>query len=211
MIIHISGASGSGKTTLGNKLKKYFGTKIVVKDIDDLRQEFVKKYEKTNISLTKFATYFATLYQQFIDEFIEKNKKKTIIFVGINTYINGERLYLKKGKITPKYLLDTHADYKFYISLSTNKIIQQRWNRDYDDFITNFCSYMKRDKNKIYDMIIKDETKAKKDIIEYITEIMSFQRIKKHTDRWNKFYLKKGYKFMTRENIYKKIVLLLKK
>ena len=44
MIIHISGPSGSGKTTLGNKLKKRFGKPIVVKDLDDLRAEFVKKH-----------------------------------------------------------------------------------------------------------------------------------------------------------------------
>jgi len=37
MIIHISGVSGSGKTTLGNKLKKKLGKKIIVKDLDDLR------------------------------------------------------------------------------------------------------------------------------------------------------------------------------
>lgn len=41
MIIHISGPSGSGKTFLGNKLKENFGSKIVVKDLDDLRYEFI--------------------------------------------------------------------------------------------------------------------------------------------------------------------------
>ena len=44
MIIHISGPSGSGKTTLGNKLKNEFKNKIVVKDLDDLRDEFIKSY-----------------------------------------------------------------------------------------------------------------------------------------------------------------------
>jgi len=39
LIIHISGASGSGKTTLGNKLKEQFKNKIVVKDLDNLRDE----------------------------------------------------------------------------------------------------------------------------------------------------------------------------
>ena len=36
-IIHISGASGAGKTTLGKKLEDKYGSKITVKDIDDLR------------------------------------------------------------------------------------------------------------------------------------------------------------------------------
>lgn len=43
LIIHICGASGSGKTTLGNKLKEHFKSKIIVKDLDDLRGEFEKK------------------------------------------------------------------------------------------------------------------------------------------------------------------------
>ena len=47
LIIHISGPSGSGKTFLGNKLKEQFKTKnknkIVVKDLDVLRDEHIKK------------------------------------------------------------------------------------------------------------------------------------------------------------------------
>jgi uridine kinase len=44
LIIHISGASGSGKTTLGNRLKQQFKTKIVVKDLDELRDTFIKEF-----------------------------------------------------------------------------------------------------------------------------------------------------------------------
>ena len=44
IIIHICGPSGSGKTTLGTKLKDKFKNKIVVKDIDDLRVEFIKNF-----------------------------------------------------------------------------------------------------------------------------------------------------------------------
>jgi len=45
LIIHISGASGSGKTTLGNKLKQKFKNEIVVKDINDLKKDFIKKFD----------------------------------------------------------------------------------------------------------------------------------------------------------------------
>ena len=44
VIIHISGASGSGKTTLGIKLIEQFKNKIVLKDIDNLKKDFIKKY-----------------------------------------------------------------------------------------------------------------------------------------------------------------------
>jgi uridine kinase len=44
LIIHISGASGSGKTTLSDKLKEQFKSKIVVKDLDNLRDAFIKEF-----------------------------------------------------------------------------------------------------------------------------------------------------------------------
>ena len=55
LIIHISGASGSGKTTLGNKLKKHFKRKIIVKDLDDLRDEFIHQFygKKNGLILMK--------------------------------------------------------------------------------------------------------------------------------------------------------------
>jgi len=48
IIIHICGASGSGKTFLGNQLKEKFGKKIVVKDLDELRDEHIKKTYDTS-------------------------------------------------------------------------------------------------------------------------------------------------------------------
>ena len=44
LIIHITGPMGSGKSFIGDKLKKQFGNKIVVKDIDELVAEFEKLY-----------------------------------------------------------------------------------------------------------------------------------------------------------------------
>ena len=58
LIIHISGASGSGKTTLGNKIKEQFKSKIVVKDLDDLRAEFIEShYEKSLIGKNLIQNY----------------------------------------------------------------------------------------------------------------------------------------------------------
>ena len=71
MIIHICGPSGSGKTTLGNKLKKKYGNKIVVKDLDDLRGEFIKKTYNTS----KSWSFSEVKYQKYIDNYIKKNKK----------------------------------------------------------------------------------------------------------------------------------------
>ena len=96
MIIHIAGAPGSGKTTIGQKLKKYYKTKVIVKDFDDLFAEFIK------LNTKKFSS---KKYQNFIDDFINKHNNKSIIFVGLNR----EHLTNKFYNINP--------DYKFYINL----------------------------------------------------------------------------------------------
>ena len=72
LIIHISGASGSGKTTLGNKLKEHFKSKIVVKDLDELRNEHIKKTYDTS----KGWSIDEIKYQKFINEFIGKQKNQ---------------------------------------------------------------------------------------------------------------------------------------
>jgi uridine kinase len=75
LIIHISGASGSGKTTLGNKLKEKFGNKIIVKDLDNLRDEHIKKTYDTS----KGWSVDEVKYQKFIDDFIKKQKKQLFL------------------------------------------------------------------------------------------------------------------------------------
>ena len=72
IVIHISGPSGVGKTTLGNKLKEKFGNKIMVKDLDDLRFEFVKEkygsYKK--VWSTKDFVWDKKGYQKWIDDYV---------------------------------------------------------------------------------------------------------------------------------------------
>lgn len=78
MIIHISGPSGSGKTFLGNKLKENFGSKIVVKDLDDLRYEFIiNKYGSyKNMWKKKDFIWDKDAYQNWIYEYIKKQKNQ---------------------------------------------------------------------------------------------------------------------------------------
>ena len=71
LIIHISGASGSGKTTLGNKLKEQFKSKIIVKDLDILRDEFIKEFYGNK----KWTYIDENEYQSYIDSYINKQKK----------------------------------------------------------------------------------------------------------------------------------------
>ena len=70
LIIHISWASGSDKTTLGNKLKEHFKSKIIVKDLDDLRGEFEKKYKVVNY----LKDFDSNMYQSFLYTYIFSQK-----------------------------------------------------------------------------------------------------------------------------------------
>ena len=62
MIIHISGPSGAGKTTLGKKLKAYYKNKIIVKDLDDLRVEFIKNITEIKNGLYLTNQHIKNLY-----------------------------------------------------------------------------------------------------------------------------------------------------
>lgn len=50
LIIHISGASGSGKSFLGQKLTDLFGDKIIVKDLDELLDDYFAEHYDNNLN-----------------------------------------------------------------------------------------------------------------------------------------------------------------
>jgi len=181
IIIHISGASGSGKTFLGNQLKEQFGKKIIVKDLDDLRDEFIKIFYGDK----KWTYINEKEYQNCIDTFINK-QKKPIVFVGLNDntiYGKNKNLYY-----------DLHSHYNYYIDIDDMIIVKQKCER----FVKTFIPLIYDDhKNNVQEFIkivtydIKKECSEKKTI--------------KMNNKWKKDYEKQGYKFMSRENIYKEV------
>ena len=192
MIIHISGPSGSGKTTLGNKLKKRFGKKIVVKDLDDLRDEFIKSYygEKkwTYINVSK--------YQKYINDYITKHNKKPIIFVGLN-----DNTIFGRNK---ELYYNVHSNYNYYIDIDDNIIIEQKCERFILKFIPEILKHEKKDITENNEFFIKQITKALK-------EECSLKKTIKLNKKWEKDYKKQGYKFMNRDDIYKEVCKILSK
>ena len=190
MIIHICGPSGSGKTTLGNKLKKKYGKKIVVEDLDELVGKFIKDFYGNK----KWTTINVREYQKYINHFVKKHNKKPIIFVGLNDnaiiHKNARELYY-----------NVHSNYNFYIDIDDNILIEQKCKRfileqlpeilKHEDIIEN---------NKFF---IKQATKAFK-------EACSAKQTIKMNKKWAKDYKKMGYKFMSREKIYKEVCNILK-
>ena len=187
LIIHISGASGSGKTTLGNKLKEQFKNKIVVKDLDNLRDQFIKSYYGK-----KGWTYIdQNEYQSYIDSYINK-QKKPIIFVGLNdntVYGKNKNLYY-----------NVHSQYNYYIDIDDMIIVKQKCIRLLNDIQTDKMAMEDLVKNN--EIFVKQFTKAIK------IECSAKQTIKQN-NKWKKDYEKQDYKFMSRENIYKSVVKVL--
>lgn len=179
LIIHISGPSGAGKTTLGSKLSKRFGTKILVKDIDDLRAEFQNaNYGKDY----DWKIFDAEKYQKYIDVFINKYKKP-IVFVGLNNMPWWHKnLYY-----------NMHAQHNYYIDIDDMIVVKQKCLRSLtnlsqdeyamDDLVNNNKKFVKLTKKSI------DINCGTKNTL-------------KDNNKWKKDYKKQGYIFMSREEIY---------
>ena len=182
MIIHISGAPGSGKTTIGLKLKKYYKTKVIVKDLDDLFGEFMK------LNTKKFSS---KKYQNFIDDFINKHNNKSIIFVGLNS----EHLTNKFYKIQP--------DYKFYIDLPVDINLKRHFLREIDGWLNWMQN---RDKNILFNQLMDNENEVINGLTKSLTRPLKISEQKKFIMSFDAHYITENYQFLSSTQIYNKII-----
>jgi len=187
IVIHISGASGSGKTTLGNKLKEKFGNKIVVKDLDILRDEHSDEaYDKT-----KPWSIDEVKYQKYIDNYVTK-QNKPLILVGLNDNPRG----------TKKIYYNVHAQHRYYIDLDGNIINKQKCLRLLND--------IKDDKNAMNDLMNNNKAFIKGMTFGINHECNLKDTIKENNKR-KIYYNKQKYKFMKRDDIYNEVSKIIKK
>lgn len=187
LIIHISGPSGSGKTTLGNKLKEKFGNKIVVKDIDDLRMEFINKHYGNK----KWTIIDKVAYQQYIDNFIKK-QHKPIIFVGLNNMFWWHK----------NHYYDMHSTYNFYIDISDDIILKQKCIRLLQD--------IQEDKKAMSDLVNNNKY-FMKEFMNSFKRDCNAEENDRVNKKWRADYKKQNYTFMSRENIYIEVYKILNK
>jgi hypothetical protein len=197
IVIHISGASGAGKTTLGKKLSDKFGKKIIVKDVDDLRKEFVEKtyggYDKMwNI---KNFIWDHEAYQLYIDKFVKK-QTKPLVFVGLNhmPWWNKNLYY------------NMHSYYNYYIEIDDMMVVKQKCIR----FITNDLQNIAKDKYAMADLV-NDNRKFVKLTKKRIEFECGTRETTKENKVWTRDYKKQGYKFMTRDKIFSEVSKILNK
>lgn len=208
MIIHIAGAMGSGKTTLGKRIQEY-NKKVIVIDLDDLRNSYYDKCINNKLGAKAFAKNYKSGYQRYIDENIRKHSN--IVFVGINTYINNESVYYIDRVVKyPRCTFDLHSDYHFCIKLDINTNIKQLYDREYINHINWFHDWMIRRKDNVYNNIMNNEKKALNDISIALTRLLHFNTVaRKEIVNINKFYKKQGYICIDSDNIYKKVISLI--
>lgn len=184
IIIHISGASGSGKTTLGNKLKEKFKNKIVVKDLDNLRDEFIKFFYKNK----KWTYIDEDEYQKYINKYVAK-QTKPLIFVGLND----NTIYGKNKEL----YYNLQSQHNYYIELDDLVIVQQKCLRLLND--------IQNDKMAMNDLANNNERFVKM-FITAVNRECNLNKTTKLNNKWKKDYNKQNYKIMSRENIYKEVV-----
>lgn len=185
LIIHIAGASGSGKTTLGKQIAAKFCA--VVKDIDDLRQEFIHDHygEKQWTVIDKDA------YQKYIDDFIAA-QTLPIVFVGLNNMPWWHR----------DHYYDMHADHKFYIDLGDEEILRRK------------CTRLLRelpDDTRAMDDLVKNNNKFIKKVTAAVARECSLEESAKMNKKWAADYARFGYMLATSEEILAAVAHILNK
>lgn len=188
IIIHISGPPGAGKTTMGQKFKDELKDKIVVKDLDELRDEFINDFYGNQ----KWLYLDVIEYQNYINNFINA-QDKPIVFVGLNDNHRGKNKYL---------YFNVQAIKKYYIDIDDMVIVEQRCLR--------YINTIQYDKPLLTDLLQNNDY-----FIERVTDNLirscSIKNVTAMNNRYKTDYKNLGYIFMSREKIYKVVMLLLNK
>ena len=118
------------------------------------------------------------------------NRNKDIIFTGLDADI-----CLGSGKGNNYY--DMKADYKYYINIDENIILKQKFLRQVDKLY---------ERKEWFINTFLENKKNEKFIREKILRFVDISSWRKQMNKCNNLYRKRGYKFMSREDIYNDIL-----
>ena len=175
IIIHISGPQGSGKSTLGKRISDQYGDLVVVKDLDDLWDDFNMQNKITN-------------YQDYIDEFINEHSDKPLIITGLSA----EQCLYEMNNID-KTFYQINTDHKYYISMDDNTVLKQRFFRQIDKLSNR--------REMLFENWLKNSKKTQDKINRYV----NLSQWKDNNIHCRKIHIKYGYKLMDQESIAKEV------
>jgi ABC-type oligopeptide transport system ATPase subunit len=188
LVIHVSGASGSGKTTLGKKIERRFRGHVVVKDMDDLRDEFIRDFYKGR----KWTFINTREYQKYIDAFV-KAQRKPVVLVGLTD----NSVYGKNKRI----FIDPRALHKFYIDVDDPTILRQKCTRLLTDIQTDIPAMRDLKRNNTH--FIAKFTEAIRRECSLAKTIAASKALKRD-------YMGMGYEPLPPNHIYTRIVGILR-
>lgn len=200
MIIHISGPSGSGKTTLGKSLKVILDRdETILFDLDDILHKHIERLERTKLKTSDIFTNFNSLHQNIIDEIIDKNSSKNIIFVGLSFDLKHGRPveFRDDTQFLHNLNYDVHADYKFYIDVPVNEHMRRLFDRSIDEL----C----HDKDWYFQEWLKNPDEA----IKMLNHSININHWVINRKKWDKLYRQKGYIFMSPKELQAKVLNIL--
>ena len=131
-----------------------------------------------------------------IDEFVRKNSKKPLIFVGLNhmPWWNKDLYY------------NMHSNHNYYINIDDEIVFKQKYGRFFDDVFENHREDVFKD--------LMDSEKDKqtlKNIHNGFRNECNYKEIKSMNKRWNRDYRKQNYEILSRENIFRRVKSLINK
>lgn len=188
VIIHITGCSGAGKTTVGKRISKRFGNKVVVKDLDDLRAEYIaKRYASQRWTWNDFDSKG---YQAFLDQYIAKIiKPKPLVLTGLNQiYLHDKKLYY-----------NIHATHRFYLDVPDTQVVKQKCLR----FIKELQNIVKME--HVVDDITNNNKRFVKLTNQGLVSQCGVKHITKLNTMWKKDYTKQKYTFLPPDDIYQAV------
>jgi hypothetical protein len=186
-IIHISGPSGAGKTTLGEKIAAKFPY-VIVKDIDDLRAEFIREFYGDK----PWTTIDAAAYQKYIDDFVHSFRDHAIVFVGLNNMPWWH----------PDLYYNMHSAHNYYIDIDTPEVIRRKCTRFFHKIPTS--SGAMRD-------LAENNARFIKKVKQGIDAECSAESTVAMNAKWAADYKRAGYTFASADEIFKDIARVLNK
>lgn len=179
LLIHISGPQGSGKTYLGNKIKNEYGDRVIVKDLDELADEFHQQNQISN-------------YQEFINLFIDDHQSKPLIITGLSA---NKCLGVMNDNDDTFY--DINTNNKFYIDTDDNIILKQRFFRQ--------IQKLNDRKEQLYNDWLKDEDRTQEKLFRFV----DLSKWKTNNITCKELHKNQSYKLMIIDDVYSNVKHLL--